>query len=413
MLVNGSFTTLDVDADALFDGDRHSLALTWDQAGGSWEIFLDGVSQGTQTGAASGQLLASGGQLYLGMDMDSGNDTYQPANWGMFQGTLYDVRIFDTVRSGAEIAASHQSSLPYDEPNLVANWQFNSLSTDGVITDTVSGNNLTVDHVAGGGFSASTPELTFSLDENTVDGTIVGSVSGVDAEREAQIASLLAADPDLRYSPETGKFYKLTSTTAVDWAGAGSAASSETLGGVTSQLVNIRSAHENSLVTEFADVSGATHVWLGATDETVEGEWRWQDDSSLFWQGDENGYAVDQSFVNWGSNQPNGVGVGDYGYVIVATGEWWDHTSADTASVLVEWNADEVLDATQAITYSIQSQSVAGAFEIDADTGEIRVADGTLLDADTLATHTVTVRVTDTATPTANTYDEDFHDQPE
>ena len=59
----------------------------------------------------------------------------------------------------------------------------------------------------------------------------------------------------------------------------------------------------------------------------------------------------------------------------------------------------------QPLTYSIQSQSVAGAFEIDADTGEIRVADGTLLDADTLATHTVTVRTTDVD---SNTYDEAF-----
>ena len=108
------------------------------------------------------------------------------------------------------------------------------------------------------------------------------------------------------------------------------------------------------------------------------------------------------------ATQPNGIGIGDYGYVVVATGEWWDHTSADTASVLVEWNADAVLDGTDALTYSIAAQSVAGAFEIDADSGEIRVADGTLLDADTLATHTVTVRVTDNATPTANTYDEDF-----
>ena len=76
----------------------------------------------------------------------------------------------------------------------------------------------------------------------------------------------------------------------------------------------------------------------------------------------------------------------------------------------IEWDADAVLDnaggtGEQPLTYSIQSQSVAGAFEIDADTGEIRVADGTLLDADTLATHTVTVRTTDVD---SNTYDEAF-----
>ena len=300
--------------------------------------------------------------------------------------------------------------LPHDEAGMIANWKFDQLSSDGVILDAVSGNNLTVKHVAQSGFTASEASLTFGVNENAIDGTVVGQVYGVDAEREAQIASLLAADPDLRYSAETGKFYKLTSNSAVNWTNATNSASSELLEGVTSNLVVINSAHENALVTEFAESIGLANYWLGATDETVEGEWRWIDDTSQFWQGDENGYAVDDSYANWNSSQPNGVGIGDFGYVVVSTGEWWDHTSADTASVIVEWNADDVLDATQAITYSIQSQSVDGAFEIDADTGEIRVADGTLLDADTLTNHTVTVRSTDVD---SNTVRRGLHDQPE
>jgi hypothetical protein len=76
-----------------------------------------------------------------------------------------------------------------------------------------------------------------------------------------------------------------------------------------------------------------------------------------------------------------------------------------TASYVVEWNADDVLDATNALTYSIQSQTVAGAFTIDASTGRIIVADGSLLDYETNATHTLTVRVTD---GDGNSYDEAF-----
>ena len=391
-------------APQLFDGNKHTVSVTWENSSGVLLFYVDGEQLGlgrndyqkTSTIDAGGTLVIGQHQSLPGNGFVS-NDT--------FSGTIHGVRVFDDVRTEAEISASYQTELPHDESGMLAQWRLDELSSDGVITETVSGNNLTVRHTSESGFTASEATLTFGVDENAIDGTVVGSVGADDAEREAQIASLLAADPDLRYSPETGKFYKLTSTAAVDWAGAGTAASSETLGGVASQLVTIRSAYENSLVTGFADSPGVTNIWLGATDETVEGEWRWQDDSSQFWQGDENGYAVDQSYENWGSAQPNGVGAGDYGYVIVATGEWWDHTAADTASVLVEWNADDVLDATQAITYSIQSQSVAGAFEIDADTGEIRVADGTLLDADTLATHTITVRSTDVD---SNTYDEAF-----
>ena len=108
----------------MFDGGRHALTFTWDQAGGTWEIFLDGESLGTQTGAATGQTFASGGKLYLGMDMDSGSNTFQPANWGMFSGTLYDVRIFDSVRSDVDIAASYQSDLPYNESGMIAQLAF-------------------------------------------------------------------------------------------------------------------------------------------------------------------------------------------------------------------------------------------------------------------------------------------------
>ena len=72
---------------------------------------------------------------------------------------------------------------------------------------------------------------------------------------------------------------------------------------------------------------------------------------------------------------------------------------------IVEWNADDVLDANQAITYAINTQTVAGAFAIDASTGQITVADGSKLDFETAATHTLTVRTTDADN---NTYDEDF-----
>ena len=94
---------------------------------------------------------------------------------------------------------------------MLAQWTFDDLSTDGIVTESVSGNNLTVKHVAEAGFTASNPELTFSVDENAVDGTVVGIVSGTDAEREAQIAALLAADTDLVYNAETGKFYEVDS----------------------------------------------------------------------------------------------------------------------------------------------------------------------------------------------------------
>ncbi len=62
---------------------------------------------------------------------------------------------------------------------------------------------------------------------------------------------------------------------------------------------------------------------------------------------------------------------------------------------MVQWNADDVLDATNALTYSITSQTVAGAYAINSDTGVITVANGSLLNFETQASHTITVRTTD------------------
>ena len=129
-------------------------------------------------------------------------------------------------------------------------------------------------------------------------------------------------------------------------------------------------------------------------------------EADLFWQGDENGYNVSDAYHNFESGQPNDAGNNeDVVRLDDATGKWFDadHDTHNFYGYVIEWTADAVLDATQALTYTVQSQTVSGAFAIDSDSGEIRVADGSLLDADTQATHSVTIRTTDVD---GNTYDE-------
>ena len=111
---------------------------------------------------------------------------------------------------------------------------------------------------------------------------------------------MLAADPDLHYNPETGKFYKLFSGTT-DFSTAQANAASESLNFVNGQLVTIRSATEQALVEQLAADAG-TNIWLGVTDATVEGEWRWLsggDETDQFWEGGPSGYNVDGAYTNW------------------------------------------------------------------------------------------------------------------
>ncbi|EMB19109.1 Pentaxin [Rhodopirellula europaea 6C] len=398
-----SYSFSGFDFTSLGDGELHGIAMTWDSVTGEAELHVDGVVKSTISSVAVGHSIAVGGTLVFGQEQDSVDGGYVASQ--IFRGTLHDVRVFDDVRTAGEIGASYRSELPYDEANLLANWKFDGLSPDGIVTESVSGNNLTIKHTSESGFTASKAALTLAIDENTISGSVVGSVSGQDAERAARIASLLAADANLRYSAETGKFYELINVSAV-WTTAQSSANSNMLGGVSGQLLTIGSAAENELATLFANELGGD-VWLGYSDQVVEGEFQEYTGTTagkVVWRGAASGYRVDDAYSNWAAGEPNDDGGQDFAKLYV-NGTWDDEGSGAMVRSIVEWNADAVLDATDAVTYTIQSQTVAGAFAIDTSTGTITVADGSLLNYESQASHSLTVRVTD---EDSNTYDEVF-----
>ncbi len=403
--INGSFAVANTfNYSSLADGNVHSLAVTWNNAAGDWQVFVDGTLRDSGTGLQTGVTVQGGGTLTLGNDQDIQGGSFDPNQ--KFSGTLYDMRVFSDVRTASEIAASYHSDLAYTEPSLLANWKFNDLSPNGVVTDTVAGNNLTVQHATGAGFIASNPSLTLRITENASNGTTVGGVYGLDIDREARITQLLAADPTLRYSAETGKFYKLVSTYDT-WANSQSTAIATTLGGVSGQLLTVSSAAENAIARTFASQVG-DNVWLGVSDQITEGAFQTYTGNTagnVIWQGTGTGYNINGEYTNWDSGEPSDSGGNeDYADLSATTGRWNDASSAQVRRSIIEWNADDVLDTTNALAYSIQSQTVTGAFTINADTGEITVANGSLLDYETNATHTIIVRVSDGTA----TYDEAF-----
>ena len=384
-----------IDYHTLADGAKHTISVTWDATGGTWEVHVDGTIADSGTGLATGATLAAGGTLVVGQDQDTVGGGFQSGQY--FEGTLYDLRIFDDVRTGAEIAAGHGVELRHDEPGLLAAWDFQQLSTTGVVAEVVAGNSFTIAHAAGAGYTPSAPALTLEVTEAAGDGAVVGTVSGSDPDRDALIAGLLAADPDLHYSEETGKFYK-TVGTSEKWSDALTRATTTTLEGVAGQLVTIRSAEENALVDSIRAASfGTAWIWLGASDVDAEGVWRWYDGATAgdtFWNGAIDGEPVGDQYVNWHVDDPNDNGSGEH-VAVLAEGTWRDNRDSAFMRSIIEWDADAVLAGSQSLTYSITSQTVDGAFSVDPNTGVVTVADASLLDYATASSHDLTIEVSD------------------
>ncbi len=131
---------------ALFDGERHSVGFSWDNTNGDLAFYVDGELIDTGIGAAVGSAIDAGGILVFGQEQDSLGGGFA-ANQ-IFSGTLYDVRVWDEVRSADEIALNYQQkfdigSLP---SGLVANWQMDGFNGSGEVVDVVSANNLSIGH---------------------------------------------------------------------------------------------------------------------------------------------------------------------------------------------------------------------------------------------------------------------------
>ncbi|MCP5143382.1 MAG: DUF4347 domain-containing protein [Gammaproteobacteria bacterium] len=384
----------------LFDGQRHRLSVSWVNSSGTVRFYVDGVLKETIAGYRTGVTLDGAGSiLTIGQDQDTLGGGFDPAQ--TFKGVVYDVRVFNDVRTDQEVFSYNGVDLPHDAAGLIGYWKFDNLTADGEVADLVAGFKLQLAQISSSAFTADDGSLVLSVDEHSAIGTVVGTVAASDAEREGLIAILLGADPDLTYSSITGKFYKLVNT-STSWTGATTAAQSHTLNGISGELVSIHSAVENEIIHDYADAVGNA-VWLAGSDVLAEGQWRWYSAGvagDTFWSGTGSGYAPDHVYQNWYTNEPNndtGIDVAGENYLYMSSDGTWNDVFAGAGwpVYVVQWDADEVLDATQSLIYAITAQTSAGAFSIDADSGVIQVADGSLLDFDSDATHTLTVQVTD------------------
>lgn len=219
------------------------------------------------------------------------------------------------------------------------------------------------------------------------------------------------------YSVATGNFYRYVNSN-VSYAAANAAANAAMLNGVNGHLVTITSAAENT----FVDGILGNHIWLAASDAGQEGKWLWLTGPEAGKQFSQGAVAVNGLYENWNGTEPNsGAGANDA--YMNTNGTWYDQAAGGTRYYVIEWEGKDVINNTlykvshtspdasdlnvgdsvgfmqaydpegDTLEFSIQGGNVDGVFEIDTNTGEIRIADTANLNPLVTGSYTLTIRV--------------------
>jgi CshA-type fibril repeat protein len=188
-----------------------------------------------------------------------------------------------------------------DAASLIANVRVPEGS--GTLSVDAEGLDLTLEY----GYSSFTGEreIAFRGPADDVTTALTDRLTwAADARSGTVTVSVSEAHPGLHYNAVNGHYYG--TITAGDggplsWSEARDQASASRAFGMEGYLATITSAQENDFVATHTD---AFNVWIGASDEYWEGQWRWvtgpEAGTFFYWFG-----SIDGAFFAWAPNEPN------------------------------------------------------------------------------------------------------------
>lgn len=134
--INGTSYATGISAN---DGRWHHIAWTWDGITGTSLLYKDGDLVHSNGNFRTGYSLIGNGSIVLGQEQDSLGGGFTDGE--AFLGIMDEVRVWNTVRSPAEIQSNLYNSLTGNEAGLVSYWNFDGLSAN---DQTVNANDLTL-----------------------------------------------------------------------------------------------------------------------------------------------------------------------------------------------------------------------------------------------------------------------------
>ena len=209
------------------------------------------------------------------------------------------------------------------------------------------------------GFSGTLADISAALTGMYFTGASAGSVTISATISELGVVSVgggPASSGALYVNPVTGHYYEYVDNSSnISWTAARAAAEKRSLFGLTGYLATLTTESENRFV---AEKMTASDIWIGASDATTEGQWRWEtgpEAGTIFWQhtcvatntctdGSSYGPVSDviagAPYSSWAGGEPNNGGSEDYAVTnwSSSTGNWNDLADGYSVSkFLVEY----------------------------------------------------------------------------
>jgi len=113
-------------------GEWQHIAVTWDASADSAILYINGRSQGegVKGGVQVSAIQVTDTPFTLGSDINSGPNA--------FDGQLDDVRVWNVIRTPAQIKSKYKKEIDGTHPNLMGYWKLNGDGTD----SSTNGNDL-------------------------------------------------------------------------------------------------------------------------------------------------------------------------------------------------------------------------------------------------------------------------------